>query len=46
MSSPIARADANIAGPDTLDADIVLARTANTLDSVLVTADRSRLARR
>jgi hypothetical protein len=36
--------DANIAGPDTLDADVVLARATNTLDSVLVTADRSRMA--
>ena len=32
--------DANITGSDTLDADVVLVRTANTLDSVIVTARR------
>ncbi len=38
--------DANIAGSDTLDADIVLSRNMTTLDSLVVTADGSRLAER
>jgi hypothetical protein len=32
--------EANIVGPDTIDADIVLARATNMLDSVIVTAER------
>jgi len=35
---------ANIAGPDTIDADVVLKHATSTLDSIVVTADRTDLS--